>query len=199
MTERAIGQVRKGAQLAGDVTALYAAHAAMAAGCRFLIARADAGLADGIAIRPNVGLRRAGNCLNELDRFLSVLIAECARFAGIADAGIAEPAIGAADQDFPRRLDNARRLRRIEAHCGYDSRASTRLRAIGRIRLLAIGDGLQRPGAWLERDLAVATAGAATIVAHPAQCPQIADQALAAIAEFYWGLADRMYLALAKA
>jgi hypothetical protein len=59
---------------------------------------------------------------------------------------------------------------------------------------MACGDGLLRPGAWLERDMAVATAGQAFIVAHPTKTPEISDQALAAIAEFYASIADRLYL-----
>jgi len=189
VTERALGHARVGRALPqGDVVVLHTAYAAMAAGCRFLIARGGQP-ASGSDIRPNIRLRRAGNCLNELDRFLSVMIAQCGHMAGLAPDGPADGAV-----DYPRRLDIARRLRRIEAHCGHVSSATTRLRAIGRIREMACGDGLLRPGAWLERDMAVATAGQAFIVAHPTKTPEISDQALAAIAEFYASIADRLYL-----
>jgi hypothetical protein len=197
MPEHALGQVRAGnAALyqGGDRVALQRAHAAMAAGCGYLVARASrASVA--AQIMPNVRLRRSGNCLNELDRFLSVLIAECARAAGIVELGI--PADGA--DDMPRRMDTARRLRRIEAHCGGISSVTTRLRAIARIRDLACGDGLQRPGAWLERDMAVATAGRVAVVAHPTNTPEISDQALGVMADFYMSIADRLLVLFAKA
>ncbi|WP_231730379.1 hypothetical protein [Novosphingobium sp. Fuku2-ISO-50] len=192
MAERILGQARADRALrrgGGDSAALDTAHAAMAAGCRFLIVRGLTVQGPESAIRPNIRLRRVGNCLNELDRFLSVLITECVRAAGLAPDG---PADGA--DDFPRRLDTARRLRRIEAHCGYFSAATTRLRAIGRIREMACGDGLLRPGAWLERDMAVATAGAEFVPGQPTKAPEISDQALAAIAEFYVSIADRLHV-----
>lgn len=196
MAERVSGQARAGRALppvAANVAALDTAHAAMAAGCRFLIARGMIARAEP-GIRANIRLRRVGNCLNELDRFLSVLIAECVRAAGLVPDG---PADGA--DDVPRRLDTARRLRRIEAHCGYFSAATTRLRAIARIREMACGDGLLRPGAWLERDMAVATAGAEFMLEHPTKAPEISDQALAAIAEFYVSIADRLHVFFAAA
>jgi len=190
MPERALGQARAGnvaLYQGGDSAALQRAHAAMAAGCGYLVACASqASVA--AHIMPNVRLRRSGNCLNELDRFLSVLMTESARAAGIVELGMAADGADA----MPRRMDTARRLRRIEAHFGESSSATTRLRAIARIRDLACGDGLQRPGAWLERDMAVATAGRVAIVAHPTTTPEICDRALGIIAEFYMSIADRL-------
>ncbi|WP_428334706.1 hypothetical protein [Novosphingobium sp.] len=171
----------------GDSAALQRAHDALVAGAGYLIARAAQPCVAG-TIMPNVRLRRSGNCLNELDRFLSVMIGECARLAGIVEAGV--PIDDA--EDMPRRIDNARRLRRIEKHCGVETGATNRLLAIARIRNLACGDSLQRPGVWLERDMAVATAGAVAIVAHPTQAPEISDLALAVMAEFYVSIADRL-------
>jgi len=187
MPESALGQTSQGLTQRGDRAAVQRAHDALVAGAAYLVAR-GAQSSDVGHIMPNVRLRRSGNCLNELDRFLSVLITECARVAGIVEAGV--PSDEA--EDIPRRIDNARRLRRIEAHCGAVSPATGRLRAIGRIRDLAGGHGLQRPGAWLERDMAVATAGAVAIVVHPTQTPEISDVALGVIAEFYVAIADRL-------
>ena len=69
--------------------ALVAAQAAMTSGCRFLVDRGQAAGAAGGAQRAvaggRVAMRRAGNCLKELDRLLSILLDECARAGGMTE------------------------------------------------------------------------------------------------------------------
>lgn len=164
-----------------DPGALTAAHGALSAGCDFLIARGGArppGAGSPLAHR-GIAARRAGNCLKELDRMLIVLIeAAC----GEAMRGPARDGAYARAGDAAQLLDGSA----LRGHFRHDT---PRLRAIGRLRAMACGDmathAASRPGA----DLALATWG------HAANAPgaiMLGDRVLAAIAEFYQALADRL-------
>lgn len=164
-----------------DPGALTAAHEALSAGCHFLIVRGGArppGAGSPLAHR-GIAARRAGNCLKELDRMLIVLIeAAC----GEALRGPARDGAFARAGDAALLLDQST-LRR---HFHHDT---PRLRAIGRLRAMACGDmathAASRPGA----DLALATWGHA---GHAPGAIMLGDRVLAAIAEFYQALADRL-------
>lgn len=163
--------------------ALVAAQAAMTSGCRFLVDRGQAAGAAGGAQRAvaggRVAMRRAGNCLKELDRLLSILLDECARAGGMT-AG--------RHRVFERSHDTARKLRRIDMLNGGRAADTVRLRAIARLRDLACDGHLPGYIAFGPHDLAVATAGLAGVGAGM----QITDQALGAIARFYLNIARRL-------
>lgn len=168
-----------------DLSALLEAHAVMAAGCRFLISRNLRAAAGAHLTQPypKIRLRMAGNGLKELDRFLSILIDECGRIGGLTPDARA---------DFTSGAEMPRKLCRLDSLGGRFSRDMPRLRAIGRVRLAASGEQPIAFGARLDCDLAVASAGSASRQGVRGSNLEISDQALAAIAEFYLSIADRL-------
>jgi len=175
--------------LAGaDLAAFDAAHADMVAGCAFLIARGSDLIARGSdrgrpASPPVIAVRRACNCLKELDRFLVLMI----------DAGnAAQGAPHGLRTMYVREGDAAARLCRVRALRGPFAKDTPRLRAIGRIRALASGDAPAEVASRPKKDLALATMG--HDIAEQAQGAPfvLGDQALAVIAAFYLSLADRL-------
>jgi len=164
-----------------DEAGFAAAHAAMHAGCAFLIARGADGA--GYTPPPVIGIRRACNCLKELDRFLVVMI----------DAAAA--AYGAPHGDrviYVREGDAAARLGRNPALRTLFARDLARLRAIGRIRSLALGDAPAEVGCRPMADLALATMGHDLADQAPGAPFALGDRTLAAIAAFYLDLAERL-------
>ena len=150
-------------------------HATLANACAFLIRHsAPAHPATPSLIR----LRRAGNCLKELDRFLTLLLDACARAGGMAARDL---------PSFERWTNTAGKLRRISG----SSAETQRLQAIDRLRRTACGDERGRPPAMLIKDLAIATSGA-TSGEKPAE--SLTNAALAAIAEFYLGIGNKLLL-----
>jgi hypothetical protein len=146
-----------------------AAYAALAAGVGFLVERGTRSPSP--VSNPRVALRRGGNCLKELDRFLALLIDACVPSAAVA-----------ALASLSRGGDVAGWL-----GCNGFASAMPRLRAIARVRERACGDQVMGFGSWSKHDLAIATMGACGS-ADP--YPQISNRALAAIAEFYLSIGD---------
>ncbi|WP_353227856.1 hypothetical protein [Novosphingobium sp.] len=174
------------------------AYAAMVAGCRFLIARGQGphGVPAIRAPHRGVAMRRAGNCLRELDRMLSVLV----------DAGVADGAGGWLDSGtrktpgvYAREGDAAHTIFRITALRTHFAADMPRLRAIGRIRAMATGDMAVEAASRPAVDLAAATMGRARCGHASPTALVIGDAALATIAEFYWVLADRLHRLQARA
>jgi len=184
LPDRAAALARTGrAQAFGgaDHAAFVAAHAAMQDGCRFLIARG----ADrrGFVPPPVIAVRRACNCLKELDRFLVVMIDACFAADG---APHGNRAVYVRDGDAAGRLCRNAALRRVFA------RDIARLRAIGRIRALSLGDAPAEAGCRPTADLALATLGDDLADQAPGAPFALGDRTLAAIAGFYLALADRL-------
>lgn len=171
-----------------DLSGLNRAYVVMESGCRFLIARGRHKALTGHHDHghPLVRWRMAGNSLKELDRFLSILLQECAVLSGrkLKKGGIGE--------------DTAAGLHWIDASGHHFSTDMTRLRAIERIRKAACGEQMIGSGVRLERDFAVATAGLPAAGRARVRPPEISDQAIAAIAEFYLALADRLHARFAE-
>lgn len=147
-----------------DPAALREAGRVMAAGCRFLIARAGGTPAPARPWPAQLRTRRAGNCLKELDRFLTVLMRECTRDAALPPGA-------------PAMLSGPEILR---------------LRAIGRLRLAACGTATPGPAGRLQRDLAIAGATPAPRHTQAGAELEISDAALGTIAEFYLAIAGRL-------
>lgn len=172
-----------------DHAALAAAHAAITAGCRFLIARGQHAR-EGARPHPSppaLRWRTAGNSLNELHRFLAILLDACLRIDHADDASGAFPASGAG---------TLRKLARVTLPGTGFLPDMPRLRAIGRLRAARE----YRPiafGSRMHRDLAIASAGAAHVATRGTS--EISAQALAAIAEFYLSIANRLWLEVAGA
>ncbi len=154
-----------------------AAYAAMAAGCDFLIARESG--QPGHGARPLVALRRAGNCLKELDRLLSILIDACLAPEDVVSDECAS---------FSRVPDTARKLRRLDGAKGRFAVETLRLRAIARVRERACAEQVMAVASWCRRDMAVATLGHG--VEDSPGFPRISERALATIAQFYLTIAD---------
>jgi hypothetical protein len=162
-----------------------AAHAAMVAGCRFLIARGQGPHGVPAIRQPHrgVAMRRAGNCLRELDRMLSVMVDA----GGWVDSGLRKtPGVYAREGDAAHTIF---RITDLRAHFASDM---PRLRAIGRIRAMATGDMAVEAASRPAVDLAAATLGRASCGHVSPTALVIGDAALATIAEFYWVLADRL-------
>jgi hypothetical protein len=153
--------------------ALAEAHGSLQRGCAFLVARRNWPLPDLSDGELRVELRRAGNCLRELDRFLCLLLDACAA------ASMGQGALLA----FERSHDAARKWRRIVR----SDMEAQRLEAIARLRRTACGEQRGTPRAAPARDLALATAGLAQAPAAPLR---LGEDSLAAIALFYLELAD---------
>lgn len=172
----------RGGPFAGaDEAGFAAAYAALRAGCAYLIARGADGA--GYTPPPVIGIRRACNCLKELDRFLVVII----------DAAAA--ACGAPHGDrviYVREGDAAGRLARNPALRAFFARDLARLRAIGRIRSLALGDAPAEVGCRPVADLALATMGHDLADQARGAPFALGDRTLAAIAVFYLDLAERL-------
>lgn len=187
MPDRIVGQLalaRVAAPLAfagADIAAFGAAYKAMVAGCRFLIARG--GQQGGPASPPVIAVRRACNCLKELDRFLVVMIDAC-------DAPNSAP--HGARVLYVREGDAAGRLCRVKALRGAFANDVPRLRAIGRIRALTLGDAPAEAGSRPMADMALSTMGHDLADQAPGAPFVINDQTLAVIAAFYLALADRL-------
>lgn len=164
-----------------DHAAFVAAHGDMQAGCRFLIARGAQGA--GYVPPPVIGIRRACNCLKELDRFLIVMIDACVA-AGSAPQG--NRLVYVREGDAAARLGRNKVLQRAFA------KDIPRLRAIGRVRSLALGDAPAEAGCRPMADLALATMG--DDIADQAQGAPfvLGDRTLAVIAAYYLALADRL-------
>ena len=165
-----------------DCAGLDAAYADMIAGCHFLIARgADR---DCAALPPVIAVRRACNCLKELDRFLVLMI-------DASNAGHAAP--HGTRTVYVREGDAALRLGRTAVLRRAFALDAPRLRAIGRIRALATGDAPAEAGSRPRADLALATMGD-----DPADQARhapfvLGDRVLAAIAAYYLSLAERLH------
>ena len=159
--------------------AIDAAYRALAAGCRFLIARG----ADAATVPAGVALRRGANCLNELDRMLAVLIA-----AG----GWGQRAAGRTDV-YVRAGDAAQQMYHATALRARFAPDLPRLRALARVRALASGELAVVAGSRPQHDLALALHGTAA----PGAGFALDAAALAVIAGFYLTLGDRL-LQLAK-
>jgi len=170
-----------GAFAGADLAAFDAAFAAMDAGCRFLIERSA--FPGGFVPPPVIAVRRACNCLKELDRFLVVMI-------DAAAAGYGAPHGNRAL--YVREGDAAARLCRVRPLRHAFSSDLPRLRAIGRIRALTLGDAPAEVACRPMADLALATRG--HILADQADGAAFAlgDETLAVIAEFYRTLGDRL-------
>jgi hypothetical protein len=161
--------------------AFVAAYAAMHAGCRFLMARGPDG--SSYVPPPVIGIRRACNCLKELDRFLVVMIDACVA---------ADSAPHGNRAVYVREDDAAGRLRRNKALHRAFACDIPRLRAIGRVRALALGDAPAEAGCRPMADLALATMGHDLAdQAHGAPFA-LGDGTLAEIAAYYLSLADRL-------
>lgn len=173
---------------AADDAAVMVAYDVLAAGCRFLIARGGRPGGGHPAIR----WRMAGTTLKELDRFLALLLEACAQ--GERD--------GRSEMFPPPEADTPRRLARLGRPGAGFCREIPRLRAIGRVRHAACGDHLLMPGRRLQADLAMAVMGAGQSGRggqHGGRvAPEMCDQSLAAIAEFYLAIADRLRLRFAR-
>lgn len=169
------------------------AHATLADGCAFLMrprAPGRAGLCHP-ASPALTSLRRAGNCLKELDRFLTLLLDACARASAMAPRDLAA---------FERWSNTAGKLRRISGPSAQSGAETQRLQAIDRLRRVACGDVCGRPRAMLIKDLAIATAGAARMPhAHPnpghEPAESLSDSVLGVIAHFYLEIGNRLLLA----
>jgi hypothetical protein len=163
------------------MAAFDAAYADMIAGCAFLIARgADRGRPVSL---PVIAVRRACNCLKELDRFL-VLMIDAANAAQGAPHGLRTM--------YVRDGDAAARLCRVKPLRGCFARDTPRLRAIGRIRALASGDAPAEIASRPRADLALATMGHDITEQADGAPFVLGDQTLAVIAAFYLSLADRL-------
>jgi hypothetical protein len=174
-------QSRVGAFAGADEAAFAAAHAAMQAGCAYLIARGGEGA--GYVPPPVIGIRRACNCLKELDRFLVVMIDALAAGHG---APHGDRAVYVREGDAAGRLGRNPALRRRFAP------DLARLRAIGRIRALALGDTPAEAGCRPMADLALATRGHDVADQAPGAPFALGDRTLAAIARFYGDLAEQL-------
>jgi hypothetical protein len=163
------------------MAAFDAAYADMVAGCAFLIARgADHGRP---ASPPVIAVRRACNCLKELDRFLVLMI----------DAGNAgQGAPHGLRTMYVRDGDAAARLCRIKALRGPFAKDTPRLRAIGRIRGLASGDAPAEVASRPKADLALATMGHDLAQQARGAPFALGDPTLAVIAAFYLAIANRL-------
>lgn len=170
---------------AADLVAFDEARAAMQAGCRFLIARG----ADRRAYVPPpvIGIRQACNCLKELDRFLIVMIDAC---------GAADSAPHGSRAVYVREGDAAGRLRRNRALHDVFARDIPRLRAIGRIRALSLGDAPAEAGCRPMADLALATMGHDPADQAEGAAFTLGHGTLAVIAAYYLALADRLHAIL---
>ena len=161
-----------------------AAYDALVGGCGFLMGRAR-NTSPVPTTKPLVALRRAGNCLNELDRLLTILLDEGARLQGLP------PRERTA---FERSHDTPRKLRRLDALTGMAGTETQRLQAIARLRRIASGDLCGIPRAMLARDLASATGGLIGLVEAGDTGLFLSDATLAIIARFYLGIAERLAL-----
>ncbi len=133
---------------------------------------------------PVIAVRRACNCLKELDRFLVLMVDAC-------NAGHAAP--HGTRTVYVREGDAALRLGRTAVLRKAFALDAPRLRAIGRIRALATGDAPAEAGSRPRADLALATMGD-----DPADQARhapfvLGDRALAAIAAYYLALAERLH------
>jgi hypothetical protein len=164
-----------------DRAAFAAAYADMVAGCAFLLARATHGRV--AAPASVIAVRRAANCLRELDRFLVVMIDAC-------NAGQTVPQGTRAV--YTRETDAAGRLRRAGPLRAAFAQDIVRLRAIGRIRALANGEYPAEAGCRPHSDLVCATGALGGTAQHSASALRLDDHALAAIARYYQALADRL-------
>ncbi len=175
-----------GALDVADMAAFDAAYVAMHDGCRFLMARGTA--PRGYVAPPVIAIRRACNCLKELDRFLVVMIDACVA---------ADSAPHGSRVVYVREGDAAARLCRVGALRGVFAREIPRLRAIGRIRALSLGDAPAEAGCRPVADLALATLG--DDLADQAEGAPFAlgDRTLSVIAAYYLTLADRLRALLA--
>jgi len=159
-------------------TAVEQYHATLAKACAFLIRHRAPAHPDSPAL---TRLRRAGNCLKELDRFLTLLLDARARTDGMAARDL--PA-------FERWTNTAGKLRRISG----SGTETQRLQAIDRLRRTACGDMCGRPRALLIKDLAIATSGAAHPFPGHEPAESLTNAALAAIAEFYLEIGNHLLL-----
>jgi len=153
-------------------------HATLAKACTFLIRHRAPAHPNSPAL---TRLRRAGNCLKELDRFLTLLLDARARTDGMAARDL--PA-------FERWTNTAGKLRRISG----SGTETQRLQAIDRLRRTACGDMCGRPRALLIKDLAIATSGAAHPFPGHEPAESLTNAALAAIAEFYLEIGNHLLL-----
>jgi hypothetical protein len=153
-------------------------HATLANGCAYLARHRAPGLSSSPAL---TRLRRAGNCLKELDRFLTLLLDACARAQAMPPADLSA---------FERWTNTAGKLRRISG----SGTETQRLQAIDRLRRTACGDMCGRPRALLIKDLAIATCGAAHPMTGREAAESLTNEALAAIAEFYLGIGHKLLL-----
>jgi len=172
---------RPGAFAGADVAACDAAYVALEAGCRFLIARGAA--PGGFAPPPVIAVRRACNCLKELDRFLIVLIDACALAYGAPHGTRAL---------YVREGDAAARLCRVRPLRAAFANHIPRLRAIGRIRALSLGDAPAEAASRPMADLALATMGYNLAEQAPNMPFVLGDQTLAVVAAFYLALGDQL-------
>lgn len=172
---------RPGAFADADHAAFHAAYADMRAGCRFLIARGsqDAGYVP----PPVIGIRRACNCLKELDRFLILMLDACVA---------ADSAPHGNRVVYVREGDAAGRLRRNKALHHAFANDLPRLRAIGRVRSLALGDAPAEAGCRPMADLALATMGHDIADQADGAPFALGDRTLAVIAAYYLSLSDRL-------
>ncbi len=177
---------RAGSFAAADPAAFAAAHAAMQDGCRFLIARGADGR--GYLPPPVIAVRRACNCLKELDRFLVVMIDACLA-ADSAPHG--NRAVYVREGDAAARLCRNPALRRAFAP------DIPRLRAIGRIRALSLGEAPAEAGCRPMADLALATLGHDPADQARGAPFALGDRTLAEIATYYRALADQLHALVA--
>lgn len=187
MPDRLVGQtallrpLRPGVFAGADLAAFDAAHADMVAGCRFLMAR-GADHTRPVA-PPVIAVRRACNCLKELDRFLVLMIDAC---------NAAHSAPHGTRMVYVREGDAVARLHRTGVMRRAFAKDAPRLRAIGRIRALATGDAPAEVGSRPRADLALATMGDDP-AGQPRHAPFVLDdRVLAAIAAYYLTLAERL-------
>jgi len=153
---------------------LRAAYRALAHGCTFLIARETIAAPQSNA---KTTLRRAGNCLRELDRLLCLLLDACAQSAAMPPA---------TREAFERSHDAARKLRRIDTHGPAQGVDTARLHAIARLRRAASGETPGQPAHHNRRDLALAAGGRLG--------DNLTDWHLAQIARFYQAMAQNLYI-----
>jgi hypothetical protein len=182
----ALAQIQRPGVFAGaDTVAFDAAYRDMLAGCQMLMARgADH---NGPAVPPVIAVRRACNCLKELDRFLILMVDAC--------SAAHTPPHGTRTV-YVRESDAAARLSRTAALRQAFGKEAPRLRAIARIRALATGDAPAEAGSRPRADLALATMGD-NLADQARHAPFVlGDRALAAIATYYISLAQRLDLLL---
>ena len=177
--DKARCRVRAPASGAGGArgVALARAHAALVAGCDFMVRHRA-------AVRPPTELaalasrRTTANRLRELDRFLSLLMDEIAR---------SPRACGPAGRSVLLPGTMPGKLRRIEALIGVPSRDASRLRSIGRVQVRLRQDPGWR-GRYGRRPALIAADATRDGGPSPA--------ALRSIGRFYRAVGDRLLRAM---